>query len=81
MLRLDCRHAQIDASLQALTLFLVWDSESEVTKEGTLLEMNFKVKDEDSESEAERHRKKRKSRTSSEEPLNSYAFINLHDFV
>lgn len=52
---------------QELTLYLVWDSESEVTKEGTLMEVDFTVQDVDSDSEIPRSRKKRKARSSSEE--------------
>lgn len=62
----------LNLSLQALTLYLVWDSESEVTKEGTLLEMDFKAEDVNSDSECERPRKKKRSKTtSSEEPLHA----------
>ena len=32
-------------TLQAMELYLVWDSESEITKDGTLLDNSFKVVD------------------------------------
>ena len=61
-------HILIKSDHEALTLYLVWDSESETTREGTLLDSDYSVRDVDSESEeVERPRGKRKARSSSQE--------------
>lgn len=43
-----------------LVLFLVWDSESETTKDCTLLSSRMEVRDEDSDSTPPKRRSKRK---------------------
>ena len=57
---------------QAMELYLIWDSESEVTKDGTLLESCMRADDESSVSDSPKQRetkktKKRKKSTSGEE--------------
>ena len=49
-----------------LTLYLVWDSESETDKDCTLLESNFTARDSSSDSDAprKRHKKRKKSKKS-----------------
>ena len=42
---------------EAMELYLVWDSESEVTKDGTLLETCMRADDESSDDSAPRARK------------------------
>ena len=52
---------------QDLTLYLVWDSESETSKEGTILTTRMSVHDEDSDSPGHKPgRKKRKKSESSQ---------------
>ena len=58
--------------IQAMELYLVWDSESEVTKDGTLLESCMRADDSSSASPSRHKRKtkktkKRKKSTSSVE--------------
>lgn len=47
---------------EAMELYLVWDSESEVTKDGTLLETCMRVDDESSDDSAPRARKSKKKK-------------------
>ena len=49
---------------EAMELYLVWDSESEVTKDGTLLETCMRVDDESSDDSAPRARKSKKKKKS-----------------